>query len=165
VEKNYAVSVDGFSLRSFYYAFAAYNTPESMEKFMLGPFSQEKLVAEFNDLRHFFYLAVDGEGLLGYVKLIETSLPGRSPGSDSIEISRIYVDNKITGRGVGQVLMNTAIRFARERKKTVIWLGVWEHNLRAIAFYKRFGFEKFGQHEFILGNDIQNDWLMKKDLL
>jgi len=49
-------------------------------------------------------------------------------------------------------------------KKEIVWLGVWEKNNRAISFYKKWGFEKFGEHSFTLGDDIQNDWLMKKEL-
>jgi ribosomal protein S18 acetylase RimI-like enzyme len=46
----------------------------------------------------------------------------------------------------------------------MIWLGVWEHNEHAISFYKKFGFEQFGDHIFMLGNDAQTDLLLKKNL-
>jgi ribosomal protein S18 acetylase RimI-like enzyme len=49
-------------------------------------------------------------------------------------------------------------------KKDNIWLGVWEHNHQAIKFYTTWGFEKFGDHLFLLGDDPQTDWLMKKEL-
>jgi ribosomal protein S18 acetylase RimI-like enzyme len=53
---------------------------------------------------------------------------------------------------------------AREKNKQLIWLGVWEHNERALAFYLKWGFERFGEHIFMLGDDTQTDWLMKKEL-
>ena len=153
-----------FSRRAFYDAFAAFNNPENMDKFMRGPFSLDQLIADFKEPNNFFFLALEGDELLGYVKLIENSPSHLPEQKDSIEISRIYVENKLTGKGVGRLLMDTSIRFARDRKKRMIWLGVWEHNVRAISFYKKFGFEKFSQHEFIVGDDIQTDWLMKRDL-
>ena len=45
-----------------------------------------------------------------------------------------------------------------------VWLGVWEKNFRAIRFYKKYGFKKFGQHKFLLGNDLQTDYLLEMDL-
>jgi len=60
--------------------------------------------------------------------------------------------------------MEHCIKLAAEKNKELIWLGVWERNQRAISFYQKFGFEKFGEHDFVLGNDVQTDWLMKKML-
>ncbi|HSU51405.1 MAG TPA: GNAT family N-acetyltransferase, partial [Segetibacter sp.] len=61
-------------------------------------------------------------------------------------------------------LMEFAISFAVSNQKTVIFLGVWEHNKKAISFYEKLGFKKFGEHLFMLGKDAQTDWLMKKDV-
>jgi ribosomal protein S18 acetylase RimI-like enzyme len=61
--------------------------------------------------------------------------------------------------------MQRCIEIAKEMHREIIWLGVWEHNQQAINFYTKWGFEKFGEHDFVLGNDVQTDWLMKKDLL
>ena len=44
------------------------------------------------------------------------------------------------------------------------WLGVWEHNTKAQAFYNRYGFEKFSQHRFMVGQKVDTDWLLKKKL-
>jgi ribosomal protein S18 acetylase RimI-like enzyme len=41
-----------------------------------------------------------------------------------------------------------------------IWLGVWERNGRALAFYRKFGFEVFGDHVFQFGRDPQRDLIM-----
>jgi ribosomal protein S18 acetylase RimI-like enzyme len=60
--------------------------------------------------------------------------------------------------------MQQCIDIALEKEKELLWLGVWEHNHRAIGFYKKWGFEKFSTHTFMLGNDAQTDWLMKKEL-
>jgi hypothetical protein len=87
------------------------------------------------------------------------------PGTDrAIEIARIYAVKSSIER-CWQALMQKCIDFAMLKKHHTIWLGVWEHNQRAIDFYTRWGFEKFAEHDFILGNDVQKDWLMKKLLL
>ena len=62
------------------------------------------------------------------------------------------------------MLMKTCIGFAQKRGARTLWVGVWENNSRAIAFYENNGFMKFGQQPFMLGDDVQNDWMMKKEL-
>lgn len=83
---------------------------------------------------------------------------------ETIEIARIYATTNSIGKGVGKALMQESIKMATEKKKQVVWLGVWEKNQRAIEFYTRWGFEKFSTHIFMLGDDPQTDWLMKKEL-
>jgi ribosomal protein S18 acetylase RimI-like enzyme len=79
-----------------------------------------------------------------------------------VEIERIYSIREMIGKGVGKKLMEKCLAIAREKNKKEIWLGVWEFNYPAIEFYKRWGFEKFGEHHFPVGLDPQTDWLMKK---
>jgi ribosomal protein S18 acetylase RimI-like enzyme len=81
-----------------------------------------------------------------------------------LEISRIYVVKEKIGTGVGKALLEFAISFAQQCNKELVYLGVWEHNKKAIDFYERFGFTKFGEHIFMVGNDPQTDWLFKKNL-
>lgn len=52
-------------------------------------------------------------------------------------------------------------RGAATRGARSLWLGVWEHNPRAVAFYGKYGFRRVGQHTFVLGGDAQTDWLME----
>jgi ribosomal protein S18 acetylase RimI-like enzyme len=81
-----------------------------------------------------------------------------------IEIARIYSAQHAIGKGVGKRLMQTCHEIANQKNKSILWLGVWEKNQRAIDFYAKWGFEKFGEQNFVLGNDVQRDWLMKKSL-
>lgn len=37
-------------------------------------------------------------------------------------------------------------------------------NKRAFEFYLKWGFEIFSSQVFLLGNDVQKDWVMKKNL-
>ena len=61
--------------------------------------------------------------------------------------------------------MQFALEYSQENGFDTLWLGVWERNEKAIRFYEKLGFETFGEHEFILGTDKQNDLLMKKALM
>jgi ribosomal protein S18 acetylase RimI-like enzyme len=82
-----------------------------------------------------------------------------------MEIERIYVKKEWQSRKIGQLLMDKAIELARAHRAPYIWLGVFEANTKAIAFYQRNGFVAFSQHVFMLGTDEQRDIMMKRELL
>ena len=68
------------------------------------------------------------------------------------------------GRGVAHALMGAALDAARARGAKTLWLGVWERNQRAVAFYGKYGFSRVGEHTFVLGSDAQTDWLLARPL-
>lgn len=152
------------SRRTFYDTFYQQNTKEDMELFLEHSFNVATLQQEISETENFFFFAKAGDEIVGYLKLSTRETPEELEGVDIIEIARIYAVKEKIGLGVGKFLIESAISFGKELKKQVIWLGVWEHNLKAINFYQRFGFEKFGEHLFLVGNDAQNDWLMKREL-
>lgn len=153
------------SRETFYNAFAPDNTEADMAKFMDEVFTRERLIEELNFPGNTFLLAYADNEPVGYVRLRDKTKPEVELNSDNvIEIARLYtITNKIS-KGIGTGLMNKCISIAKEKQRAFIWLGVWEKNLKGIRFYKRFGFKKFGEHIFVLGNDIQTDWLMAKKL-
>ena len=156
--------VANMSRQTFYDSFAEENTKEDMDKFMNEQFTKESLMKEVGAERNIFLLAYEVEGPGGYGRMRENNV-ARELGADrAIELARIEAVRSAIGQGVGRVLMQKCIDIAGEKKYPVIWLGVWEHNQRAIDFYSRWGFEKFADHDFILGNDVQKDWLMKRNV-
>jgi len=159
-----AALIADFSRETFIDSFAVYNTPDNMEKFMNGPFSRERLMAETSDPDNIFLLAEQEGEAIGYVKMRNSEHTKEMPSAKAIEIARIYVAQRTIGKGVGKMLMGAAIQKAIERNKQIIWLGVWENNQRAIEFYTKCGFERFGDHIFMLGDDVQTDLLMKKQI-
>lgn len=152
------------SRSTFYESFAAQNTTENMDKFMNERFTREALIREVGMKNNIFLLAYDEKNCAGYAHLREKSLPPGIESHNAIEIARIYAVSNYIGRGVGKALMKRCIAIAEEKEKEMIWLGVWEHNARAIEFYIRQGFAKFGEHIFMLGNDAQTDWLMMRSI-
>lgn len=164
VEDDAALIAD-LSRRTFYETFAAQNTKADMEKFMKEQFSHEQLMKQVSEPGNIFLLAFLDDVAAGYARLKESGNPPSLGTMNAMEISRIYVVNTAIGTGIGKALMEECIQAAIQRNKEVIWLGVWEHNTRAIAFYTKFGFSKFATHVFMLGDDPQTDWLMKKELV
>ncbi|HEY4148683.1 MAG TPA: GNAT family N-acetyltransferase [Chitinophagaceae bacterium] len=160
-DTNDAEAIAAVSRKTFYDTFAAHNTPEDMEQFLLTEFTTERLMAEVGAEGNYFLVAFMENELVGYARLREAVNPPELGNVPAIEIARIYALEKTIGRGVGKVLMQRCIGLAREKGRQLLWLGVWEHNQRAIDFYIKWGFEKFSSHAFVLGRDVQTDWLMK----
>jgi diamine N-acetyltransferase len=150
------------SRQTFYETFAVSNTKANMDIFMNETFTKEVLMKEVGMPDNIFFLAYDGDEPVGYVRMHQSANPPELV--NAIEIARIYATTNAIGKGVGKILMQQCIAIAAEKKKDTIWLGVWEHNQRAIDFYSKWGFEKFSTHVFMLGTDTQTDWLMKKSL-
>lgn len=156
-----AEAIADLSRQTFYETFAPHNTEADMEKFMTEQFTREALIAEVGAPGNMFLLALDNDEPAGYARLRESE---KDKTLHQIEIARLYAATKRIGKGVGKALMQACIDVARAQQKKTIWLGVWEKNHRAIQFYTAWGFEKVGEHDFVLGNDVQHDWLMEKVL-
>ncbi len=156
--------VADMSRQTFYDFFAVQNSREDMDKFMNEQFTKEALMQEVGAEQNIFLLAYDGDQAVGYVRMRENNIPPELGIKEAIEIARIYAIKSATGKGVGSALMQKCIDIAKKKNYPVIWLGVWKQNQRAIDFYKRWGFKIFAEHDFILGNDVQKDWLMKRKL-
>lgn len=157
-----AALIADLSRRTFYDTFAQHNSRANMDKFMNEQFAREALIKEVEEGNGYFYIAYDREQPVGYVRMRDGDNYPEFEGKSSIEIARIYADQSVIGKGVGSAMMNYCIETARQMNRQLIWLGVWEKNERAIAFYEKWGFKKFAEHDFWLGDDRQTDWLMMK---
>ena len=153
------------SIRTYYETFAHLNTPEDMQSYLDEAFEVNKLRLELNNPDSDFFFLYFNDTLAGYLKLNEAPSQTDINDSSSLEIERIYVASEFQGEGLGRYLMKQAIAIAIERKKKYAWLGVWEKNEKAIRFYKKNGFYESGTHTFVMGEDVQTDYIMRKDLM
>jgi ribosomal protein S18 acetylase RimI-like enzyme len=147
---------------TFVEAFASENTPENMEAYLHTAFTDEKIKQELKETESQFFLAYDGSTPVGYAKVrVNDEVKGLLKES-AVELERIYVISAYQGRKIGVALLEKCIEFGKQNNFFWIWLGVWENNTKAQQFYLKWGFEKFGEHPFKMGSDVQTDWLMKK---
>lgn len=152
------------SRQTFYETFSAANTEENMRNYLEEGFSSQKLIAGLNDNNSEFYFAILDNKVIGYLKLNFGQSQTELQDDKALEIERIYVSKEFQGKKVGQILYDKAIQIAKQNKADYVWLGVWEENPRAIAFYKKNGFVEFDKHIFKLGDDEQTDIMMKLKL-
>ncbi|MDB5015705.1 MAG: paiA 2 [Mucilaginibacter sp.] len=153
-----------FSKNTFYEFFAPLNSPANMEAYSIVAFTPQKIQAELNDPDSHFYFAILDNQVIGYLKLNFAGAQTEFQDEKALEVERIYVSGEHHGKYIGKQLLDFAIDTAIKKQFNYIWLGVWEHNSKAIAFYERNGFNLFSSHEFLLGDDRQTDLLMKKEL-
>ena len=159
-----AAAVGAFGERSFRETFGPQNRPEDMDAYCRATYSLERQRAELAAPERLTLLAeVDG-ALAGYAQLREGPAPGCVTGPDPIELLRFYVDSRWHGQGVAAALMVQVMTHARRRGRGTLFLAVWERNPRAIAFYRKQGFEEVGSQPFQLGQDVQTDRVMTRSL-
>jgi diamine N-acetyltransferase len=159
---------------TFREAFEGENTPEDMARYLAEAFTPDRQTAEITDLAGTVLLAEHrGRGtfedtedaeLVGYAHLVSGPAPEAVRGPAPLELKRLYVARAWHGQGVAQALMDAALDAARARGAETLWLGVWERNPRAVAFYAKYGFTRVGEHTFVLGADTQTDWLLARPL-
>jgi ribosomal protein S18 acetylase RimI-like enzyme len=156
--------VIAISKETFIETFADSNTKENMKKYLTENFNEDKLGTELNNPESLFYLAFEGEDVIGYLKLNFGAAQTELKDDDALEIERIYVKGEYHGKKVGQMLYEQALTTAAFLGKLFVWLGVWEQNVKAIRFYEKNGFVAFNKHIFVMGEDEQTDIMMKKML-
>ncbi|MDX1909207.1 MAG: GNAT family N-acetyltransferase [Bacteroidia bacterium] len=152
------------SRQSFYEAFAPTNHAHDLHLYMDQAYHPDRLRAELDTPGTSFYLLYAGEVLAGYLKLNTGTAQVEFQDQNGLEIERIYLLQSHTRQGLGAYMLRFALEQARSQGRDFVWLGVWEHNGPALAFYARHGFRQIGAHGFLLGTDAQTDLLMRLDL-
>ncbi len=146
---------------TFHDTYAAYNTPEDMALHIQQYFNLKSIKAELSDVNTLYFIAYINMSPAGFVKMRKSKNPRGLQSSRTIEIERIYVLKAFQKQKIGAALVKHCIDSARQLSCETIWLGVWQQNTAAIGFYERMGFERFGSQQFLLGTNLQTDWLMK----
>ena len=157
-------SLQEISYETFDETFSDQNSLETMKAYLEQAFNLEQLAKELNTSSSEFFFAYFHNELAGYLKVNTDDAQTEKMGGDAFEIERIYIRSKFQKHGLGKILLKKAIELAQEGNKKKIWLGVWEKNENAIAFYQKLGFVQTGVHSFYMGDEEQFDYIMTKTL-
>ena len=156
--------IQEISKQTFLETFSEVNTPENMENYVRENFNPEQMASEINNPDSAFYLAYAEDEIIGYMKLNFGDAQTEKKKENNLEIHIIYVLQAFHGKKMGQLLLDEALKIAKQRTVNSVWLGVWEENRRAIQFYSKNGFVEFDKHIFTLGDDVQTDLLMQLEM-
>lgn len=151
-----AAALAELGARTYRDTFVDSTAPDDLRIFLARTYNEAEQGKEIADPTIVTFVdEIDGE-LVAYAQLKLGDDPSR------IELGRLYVDRSQHGRGVAHALMRRCLDEAAARGAETIWLGVWEHNERAKAFYRKHGFVKTGVHPFLVGTDVQTDHEMER---
>ena len=156
-----AASLATIAEATFRDSFAQFNSESDMNAHCAKRFGTARQLAEIQDPQMLTILVEGKTGLIAFGQLRAGHAPTCVQGRNTREILRLYVDRTWHGKGIAQTLMSNLIDYAVQSGADGVWLGVWEHNPRAIAFYRKSGFQSVGEHEFVLGTEHQRDVVME----
>ncbi len=165
--KNDAALISNLGKATFYDTFNGTCTLGDMQFVLEKFFNLPQVEKELLDETDFYFLISKEEKLIGYCRLKTNSSPPFSALNNfkAIELKRFYFLKEAQGTGAAMVLMNHAIDFAKEKNYNLIYLSVWEYNIRAQEFYKKVGFQNIQIiNDFPLGNTPQTDFWFWKHL-
>jgi diamine N-acetyltransferase len=151
---------------SFVAAFGHLYSAENLNMFLEKAYSVATITSEIANPDRLYHIAeADGE-LLGYCKLalktgfgddIESGLAGRK----AMDLSQLYMRGGMTGKGLGDALTLWALDHGRAQGYDDIYLSVWSENFGAQRFYQRYGFTKYADVDFMVGNHRDDEFLYR----
>lgn len=153
-----------FALTTFLTTYEHLNDPVDFQNYVSKSFTLAKFQSEMTSTGSAFYFLELDSKVIGYIKLNEAPYQSGINDPLSIEVERAYIAPQYHSLGYGKMLFDFILNKAKALRKEYIWLGVWEMNEMAIAFYKKLGFVKFAEHPFKMGSANQKDYLMCWDL-
>jgi ribosomal protein S18 acetylase RimI-like enzyme len=165
-----AEALSALALRTFSDTFGPHTPPDDLAMYVADTYTPAVQRAEIGDSQREIFVVEapdteDGPALAGYAYLHSGVPPAAVTGAAPVlEIHRFYVDRPWHGTGLAHQLMERLLERATERDVRTIWLGVWEHNIRAQRFYAKYGFVRVGEHAFPVGTDPQVDWILARPL-
>jgi ribosomal protein S18 acetylase RimI-like enzyme len=152
-----AAALASFAATAFWDTYREIDDPEDIADYVQGHFHPDVMSGVIADRRCTALLAeVCGE-LAGYAILRQAPSPSHVGGPDPIEVWRFYLGKAFIGRGLGVALMRAVRDEARALGAATLWLGVYDRNARAVAFYERLGFRKVGGKEVLFGGKVYID--------
>ena len=152
-----APALAAFAARTFEETFGPHNRPEDLHLHLQKAFGIRQQTQELLNPNMVTLLAYYDAMLVAFAQVQRQEPPPGILIDSTVELHRFYVDRPAHGKGVARRLMLAVHTAARAFDGQNLWLGVWERNPRAIAFYKKVGFVDRGRHDFLVGSDRQTD--------
>lgn len=165
IEQSQVEQLQEIALETFIHSYQHLNKPQNFQFYIDRAFTIEKLKSELaSNLSFFFFVSIEST-VIGYLKLNIGEAQSERFDDSYLEIERIYLRKNFQGKGIGRKMITYAEFQAEQLNKSTIWLGVWDQNPNAIAFYSKLGFIQTGSHIFKFGDEDQIDIIMQKVLL
>lgn len=159
-----AQEVAAIGRETYRQTFEGHYDADVMAQYLDQAFDPDAVARELAHPQSDFWLLETRGHVAGYLKMNRGPAQTEAPEEGGIEIERIYLLRAFQGQGLGRALFDRAMDFARACESRFIWLGVWENNHAALAFYHSMGFETVGTHDFRMGEVVDTDYIMRLTL-
>jgi GNAT superfamily N-acetyltransferase len=146
-----AAALAAFAAQAFTDTYHDLDDAQEIADYVAEHFQTEVVARVVRDPACTTLLAWVGEQLAGYAILRDAPAPACVTGPAPLELWRLYLGQGFIGQGLGARLMAEVHAQARRCGAQTLWLGVYDRNVRAVAFYGRFGFAQVGDKEFLFG--------------
>jgi diamine N-acetyltransferase len=163
-EEDDALALSVLAEGTFRAAFSESNTAANMQLHCAANYGEALQLAEIRGSNRETWVAEADNGLVAYVQLLFGAASPMTSGERGVEIQRFYVNASYHGAGLAHQLMARVLARSEAAGSSALWLGVWERNPRALAFYRKWGFDVVGEHTFKVGDDPQRDLVMRRDM-
>lgn len=120
------------------------------------PWSEQSFREEAENSIAVYFLAWEGEMLLGYCGFWEVS--------GEADITNLAVHPEYRRGGIAKALLECAIREAKKRGLLLMTLEVRVSNAAAIALYEKYGFRRVGERKRYYSNPTENALIMTMDM-
>lgn len=154
-----AAAIAAFATRTFVDTFGHLYPPEDLAAFLAAKYGSAIQIKEIADPATRYRIALRDGALVGYCMMGAVDMAVDA--TDALELHRLYVDSDAKGSGVARTLMDDCLAWARANGAKTLYLSVWEDNHRAQRFYKSYGFEHLGEHNFMVGNTADRDFIWR----
>ena len=169
VRASEAAHLSAFASECFDHTYGPLCRAADVDAYIAQSLSPSAMLPVLTEPTSWVFAAIVDDVWVGYVHVHLASLPAgmvntheSAPSITPIEVSRFYVSRKWIGKGVAQEMLRTVIAHARSHGVEALWLSVWQENARAAAFYAKSGFAIIGTSTFLMGEDLQNDYIMQR---
>lgn len=158
-----AAAIGDFFKTNFTATFGHLYSRRNLDTF-LARFTPDFWAEELADPRFAFRVAeLDGE-IVGTCKVGPMDLPVEECGEGARELHQIYLAPAAKGTGLADEFMDWTYAKARELGGDMLYLSVFVDNHRARRFYDRHGFVEVGPYEFMVGDHVDDDIIMRRPL-
>jgi ribosomal protein S18 acetylase RimI-like enzyme len=156
--------ISALGITTCYEAYFELDPSHDLADYCINFFSLEQVTNELNDKNSTYLIAEFKGNAVGFVKLREGKKIDCLQGKNAIEVQRIYLLEKVQGRGFGKLLIEKSIEIGREKGYETLWLGVWDQNVEAQKFYEKIGMKNIGLTDFSDGKNKFINFVFAKEL-
>lgn len=156
--------ISALGITTCYEAYFELDPSHDLADYCINFFSLQQVTNELNNKNSTYLIAEFKGNAVGFVKLREGKKVDCLQDKNTIEIQRIYLLEKVQGRGFGKLLIDKSIEIGREKGYEMIWLGVWDKNIAAQKFYEKIGMKNVGITDFSDGKNKFINFVFAKEI-